>query len=78
MARQLWVVLALQLALAASCCTRGGQSESLKALFIGNSYTYYNDLPALVRELAAADDQTLTTDEHLGTIDILVCLLICK
>ena len=67
MARQQWVVLALQLALAASCCTQGGQSESgLKALFIGNSYTYYNDLPALVRELAAADDQTLTTDEHLG------------
>ena len=68
MARQLWVVLALQLALAASCCTQGGgqSKSSLKALFIGNSYTYYNDLPALVRELAAADDQTLTTDEHLG------------
>ena len=68
MARQQWVVLALQLALA----TRGQSESSLRALFIGNSYTYYNDLPALVRELAAADDQTLTTDEHLGPNDIFV------
>ena len=43
------------------------QSETLKALFLGNSYTYYNDLPAIVRELAAADGHTLTTDEHLRT-----------
>ena len=47
-------------------CLAQVHSETLNALFIGNSYTYYNDLPALVRELANADGQTLTTDEHLG------------
>lgn len=29
--------------------------ESLDVLFIGNSYTYYNNLPALLEEIAAAD-----------------------
>lgn len=29
-------------------------SDSLQVLFIGNSYTYYNDLPGLVRDLAAS------------------------
>ena len=48
-------------------CLAQVQSETLNALFIGNSYTYYNDLPAMVRELANSDGQTLTTDEHLGT-----------
>ena len=47
-------------------CLTQAQSKTLNALFLGNSYTYYNDLPAIVRELATADGQTLTTDEHLG------------
>ena len=59
------LLLILHVFLALSCLTQC-QSEALNALFIGNSYTYYNDLPAIVRELAASDGQTLTTDEHLG------------
>jgi hypothetical protein len=30
--------------------------RGLRVLFVGNSLTYYNDMPALVHELAAADD----------------------
>ena len=56
------LILVLQVFLALTQC----QSEALNVLFIGNSYTYYNDLPAIVRELATSDGQTLTTDEHLG------------
>ena len=66
---KLQLVLVLQASLSLSCLT-GCQSATLNALFIGNSYTYYNDLPAIVREMAAADGQTLTTDEHLGLNNI--------
>lgn len=31
-----------------------GNAATLRAFFIGNSFTYQNDLPALVREIAAA------------------------
>ena len=31
-----------------------GQSAKLRVLFIGNSYTYFNDLPGLVERLSAA------------------------
>ncbi len=35
-----------------------------KACFIGNSYTYSNDLPSLVGELATADGNTLIKDQN--------------
>ena len=40
--------------------------EPLKVLFIGNSYTYVNDLPALVVALAdAAGGRKIETDQQL-------------
>ena len=34
----------------------------MKVLFLGNSYTYFNDLPAMIRELAAKAGIDLITD----------------
>ena len=34
----------------------------MKVLFVGNSYTFYNDVPAQVAALAAADGQTIETE----------------
>lgn len=60
----------LSLCAAASCCsadssgpvwqspvpvTRSEDARPLRVLFIGNSLTYYNDLPARTREIAAHD-----------------------
>ncbi len=39
-------------------------SCSKKVLFIGNSYTYSNNMPGLIYNLAAADDCTLSYDSH--------------
>jgi hypothetical protein len=38
---------------------------SIQVLFVGNSLTYTNDLPALIKELAAMDGISLTYDEIL-------------
>jgi len=52
--------LVLWLALAGVSCTGeqkpapSGQDGALRVLFLGNSYTYYNNLPRLVEEFAAA------------------------
>lgn len=35
------------------------QSRKIRALFIGNSYTYANELPAIINNLALADGDTL-------------------
>ena len=40
------------------------QAAALQVLWIGNSYTYYNDLPSLVGRLAAADGVELEFDSH--------------
>jgi hypothetical protein len=37
------------------------QSSPLRVLFIGNSYTYFNNLPCLVSELARARGRTIET-----------------
>lgn len=42
----------------------GAQSVSQRALFIGNSYTYYNDLPQLVADIALSKGDTLTFDSN--------------
>jgi len=40
-------------------------SDSLNVLFIGNSHTYVNDLPAMVESLAAAGGRTIETDQSV-------------
>jgi len=42
-------------------CKERHQSSTKKVLFLGNSYTYYNDLPGLVKKLASAAGKSLTT-----------------
>jgi hypothetical protein len=54
------VALGLAAAAAAAPCTRNPQVE--RVLFIGNSYTYVNDLPRLTRDLAASAGKRLETD----------------
>ena len=39
-------------------------ATSLRVLWIGNSYTYYNDLPSMVARLAEADDVVVQFDSH--------------
>ena len=39
-------------------------ASTLKVLFIGNSYTYVNDVPKLVESLAAADGNTVVHEQH--------------
>lgn len=43
------IVLFLLLPLAA----RGQQSDSLRVLWVGNSFTFFNDLPAIVQQIAS-------------------------
>ena len=35
-----------------------------KVLWIGNSYTYHNDVPKMVQQLASSDGKTITYDSH--------------
>jgi len=37
----------------------------LRVLFVGNSYTFYNDLPGLVRRLGAADEPPVPIDDSM-------------
>ncbi|MBN2516883.1 MAG: SGNH/GDSL hydrolase family protein [Deltaproteobacteria bacterium] len=39
--------------------------QSLKVLFIGNSYTYYNDLPGMISQLAASSDEFQQLDTRM-------------
>ncbi len=39
-------------------------SQTKKVLFLGNSYTYVNDLPNLIKNLAQADGKTLEYDQN--------------
>ena len=39
-------------------------AKELNVLFIGNSYTYVNDVPKMVQNLAHAAGHTLTYDQH--------------
>jgi len=40
------------------------KSQTQKVLFLGNSYTYVNDLPSLISNLAQADGKTLIYDQN--------------
>ncbi|MEO7963766.1 MAG: hypothetical protein ABIT38_07645 [Gemmatimonadaceae bacterium] len=53
--RSLAVVGAILVGFGATPATARGQSDSLRVLFIGNSYTYFNNLPRLVQGLAESD-----------------------
>lgn len=50
-----------------SCClfaVLNLNAQTTRALFIGNSYTQYNNLPSLVANLAAADGKNLIVDSY--------------
>ena len=40
------------------------RADTLRVLFLGNSYTYYNDLPGMVAALAGSGNRPLVTGEH--------------
>ncbi|MEQ9263522.1 MAG: T9SS type A sorting domain-containing protein [Owenweeksia sp.] len=40
------------------------QTHTRKALFLGNSYTYYNNLPQLIADMATSSGDTLIYDNH--------------
>jgi hypothetical protein len=47
------------------CAAAPAGDPPMKVLFIGNSYTSVNDLPALLAALAEAGGQKIETDQHL-------------
>ncbi len=49
----------------AACWSAAQAGEPLRVLFIGNSYTYVNDLPTLIERLADAGGRKIETDRHL-------------
>jgi hypothetical protein len=52
---RLLTALSLALVVGAGCGDGGPSGNTLRVLFIGNSLTFYNDLPAMVRDLADVD-----------------------
>ena len=59
--RTTWRVI-LQLIIFCASPGEYGSAEQVTALFLGNSHTYYNDLPSLVQNLATAGGDTLIVD----------------
>jgi PKD repeat protein len=47
-----------------SICYLASYSQQTKVLFIGNSYTYVNDLPQLLKNLALSFGDTIYTDQY--------------
>lgn len=45
-------------------CVRSQVNKKINALFLGNSYTYVNDLPLLTSQLALANGDTLVYDSN--------------
>jgi len=54
----------LAVCLAASSLATAASADDFAVLFLGNSYTYVNDLPALVEGLVAASGHTIVVDSH--------------
>lgn len=52
----------LLVSLLLSCCLSVFSQDTLRALFLGNSYTAYNNLPTLTADLASAAGKTLIVD----------------
>jgi hypothetical protein len=62
-------VLVVLLATAPACVAEQARqtgTSGVDILFIGNSYTYYNDLPGMLRSMAAADSDAL--DVHVASV----------
>lgn len=53
--------LALFLALVLAVAAEGKPKPPLRVLFVGNSLTYSNDLPAMIVRIGALDDRRITT-----------------
>jgi hypothetical protein len=63
---RMWFLIACLL-LVPGCATTRAAEPPLKVLFIGNSYTYVNDLPSLIEGLAdAAGGRKVQTDQHVA------------
>jgi PKD repeat protein len=45
-------------------CLNAQQNKKLKVLFLGNSYTYVNNLPQLIKDIALANGDTLIFDSN--------------
>lgn len=51
--------------LAIACCNIPAQAgQKLRVYFVGNSYTYYNDMPKMVADIAASMGDTLVFESH--------------
>ena len=62
-----WICVATLLLVTVAAFAQEGHDAPLKVLFIGNSYTAANDLPAMVEALAdAADGRKINADRHLA------------
>ena len=58
--KKIFIILLLLVVFSASVST----AERRKILFIGNSYTYYNDLPSTLKQLALSLGDSLDIDSH--------------
>lgn len=59
------MMLALMLLVAVSGHAESAKSYSVRVLWIGNSYTFFNDLPAMVRDIAATRGIPVSNTEVL-------------
>jgi len=58
------ILLLLSAAVVPAAHRRDPPSDTLRVLFLGNSYTYVNDLPALLRDLSASGGRPVLTDQY--------------
>jgi hypothetical protein len=76
------VLLLMSVLLVLSAC--GGGEPEHRVLFVGNSYTHFNDLPDMVEQIAEANDVLIDwemiapggfyLDQHLGNPDVVNAL----
>jgi hypothetical protein len=57
--------LAAALAFSVVCGVSAQTPQPFRALFVGNSYTYYNDLPMVIADLAAAANESRRFEPHV-------------
>jgi len=57
-------ILCFCLLLICSALSSVSAQKKLEALFLGNSYTYVNDLPGLIKQIALSHGDTLITDQN--------------
>lgn len=59
------IVLKFLLLLFVPFFTQARDTDSLRVLWVGNSYTYYNDMPSTVRQIAATQKVKLSCTRFL-------------